>query len=161
MWRQGRNSQENNNIALGQGPGSPSRDTHNEICELFCRYRWEELTVCCPQALRPQTPWNQEVDDADSHLPHHQPVRRTSTSCSRPLWTTTIKLLTTHLQGGTHSFEGISPLWPPLPAKAIKLLFSTSPKTLSRRFNSVYRDTEAGFGFSGDDNDNDDKKYNS
>ena len=41
------------------------------------------------------------------------------------------------LQVGTHSFEGISPLWPPLPGKAIKLFFSTSPKTLSLRFNSV------------------------
>ena len=37
----------------------------------------------------------------------------------------------------THSFESISPLWPPLPDKAIKLLFSTSPKTLSPRFNLV------------------------
>ena len=35
------------------------------------------------------------------------------------------------LQNRTCSFEGISPLWPPLPGKAIKLLFSTSPKTLS------------------------------
>ena len=35
---------------------------------------------------------------------------------------------TTHynLRVGTHSFEGISLLWPPLPGKAIKLLFSTS-----------------------------------
>ena len=41
------------------------------------------------------------------------------------------------LQVGTHSFEGISPLWPPLPGKAIKLFFSTSPKTLSLRNNSV------------------------
>ena len=38
------------------------------------------------------------------------------------------------LQGGVQSFEGISPLWPPLPGKAIKLLFSTSPKTLSLHF---------------------------
>ena len=38
---------------------------------------------------------------------------------------------------GTHSFEGIIPLWPPLPDKAIKLSFSTSPKTLSPRFNLV------------------------
>ena len=28
----------NNSVALGQGPGSPSRDTHNNIFELFCRY---------------------------------------------------------------------------------------------------------------------------
>ena len=29
------------------------------------------------------------------------------------------------LQGGTHSSEGISPLWPPLPGKAIKLFYFT------------------------------------
>ena len=39
------------------------------------------------------------------------------------------------LQGATHSFEGTSPLCPPLPGKAIKLFFSTSPKTLSLRFD--------------------------
>ena len=31
-------------------------------------------------------------------------------------------------QVGTHSFEGISSLWPPLPGKVIKLLFSTPLK---------------------------------
>ena len=41
------------------------------------------------------------------------------------------------LQVRTHGFEGISPLWPPLSGKGIKLFFSTSPKTLSPRFNSV------------------------
>ena len=40
------------------------------------------------------------------------------------------------------SFDGIIPLWPPLPGKAIKLFFSTSAKALSLRINSVsgYRD---------------------
>ena len=41
------------------------------------------------------------------------------------------------LQGGSHGFEGISPLWPPLPGKAIKkktILFFTSPKTLVSMF---------------------------
>ena len=41
------------------------------------------------------------------------------------------------LQVGPHSLEGISSLWPPLPGKAIKLFFPTSPQTLSPRFNSV------------------------
>ena len=40
---------------------------------------WEKLTACCPQALRLHTGWNQ-VDDADSQLPHHQSVRKMSTS---------------------------------------------------------------------------------
>ena len=39
-------------------------------------------------------------------------------------------------QGETHGFEGISQLWPPLPGKAIMLSFSTSPQTLSLRFDS-------------------------
>ena len=41
-----------------------------------------------------------------------------------------------HFQG-QDSFQGISPLWPPLPGKAIKLFFSTSPKLLSPRSNSL------------------------
>ncbi|XP_066887074.1 uncharacterized protein [Kogia breviceps] len=41
---------------------------------------WKKLTVCCPQACRPWTGWNRKVDDADSRLPHHQPIRRVSTS---------------------------------------------------------------------------------
>ena len=38
---------------------------------------------------------------------------------------------------GAHSFEGIRPMCPPLPGKAIKLFFSTSPRTLSWRFTPV------------------------
>ena len=43
---------------------------------------------------------------------------------------------------GDTGFEGISPLWPPLPGKAVKLFCSTSPKTLSQRLDSalVYRE---------------------
>ena len=37
------------------------------------------------------------------------------------------------LQEGTHSFEGISPLWPPLPGKAIKLSFSTSLPPIQKK----------------------------
>ena len=54
--------------------------------ELFCRnwnpHRWKELTVCYPQALRPQISWNQKVDDVDSWLPHLQPIRWMSRSWS-------------------------------------------------------------------------------
>ena len=47
-------------------------------------------------------------------------------------------------QVGTHGFEGMSLLCPPLPGEAIQLFFSTSPKTLSLRFDLalVYRETE-------------------
>ena len=51
------------------------------------------------------------------------------------------------LQVGTHSLEGISPLWPPLTGKAIKLFFSVSPKLCLRDLIRC-RGTEAGFGFS-------------
>ena len=36
-----------------------------------------------------------------------------------------------------HSFEGISPLWPPLSGKAIQLFFSTSSQTRSLCFYSA------------------------
>ena len=47
-------------------------------------------------------------------------------------------------QVGTLGLEGISLLCPPLPGKAVKLSFSTSPKTLSLRFDlaSVHREVE-------------------
>ena len=38
-------------------------------------------------------------------------------------------------QMGTHGFESMSPLWPSLPGKAIKLSFSASPEILSLRFD--------------------------
>ena len=59
-------------------------------------------------------------------------------SWSHPLWTITVKFLT------AHGFEGISPLWSPLPGKVIKRSSSASPKTLSPRFNSApgYREAE-------------------
>ena len=55
--------------------------------ELFCRYwnplsRWKKLTVCSPQACRPQRGWNQEVGDTDFQLLNHQPIRRMSMSWS-------------------------------------------------------------------------------
>ena len=47
-------------------------------------------------------------------------------------------------QVGTHFFTAMSPLWPSLTGKALKLFFSTSPRTLSLRFNltPVYREAE-------------------
>ena len=39
--------------------------------------RWEKLTVCCPQAHRPQRDWNRKVNEPDLN---HQPVGRMSMS---------------------------------------------------------------------------------
>ena len=70
--------------------------------------RWKKLTVCCPQAHRPQTDWKQKADGADSQLPHHQPIRRVSTSWPRPPSSLDPYYKTPHypLQVGTHSFWG-------------------------------------------------------
>lgn len=109
-----RKKKRNNRKALCQGPGSPSRDKHNNTFELFCRYRntrWEKLTASCLQAYRPQTGWNQKMGDADSQLEQHQPVGRMPTGWSCPLWTISIKLLNTR-SGLQHTFEGISLMWP-------------------------------------------------
>ena len=93
--------------------------------------------VCCPQACRPQTGRNQKIDDADSYLPHHQPIRRMSMSRSHPLRRTmAVQLLATHSRSGHTVLRALAHC-PRLPGKAIKLFFSTSPKTLSPRFNSV------------------------
>ena len=52
-WSETREKQ--TRAALGEGPVSPSRDTHNTIFELF----W------------PQTSLNLKADDTDSYLPQH------------------------------------------------------------------------------------------
>ena len=86
-----------------------------------------------PTSTRPQTSWNQKVDDADSHLPHKQPIRRMSMSWSRPFWTTAINLTTRSRSWHTvlRALACCGPLC------LTKQFFSTSPKTLSPRFNLV------------------------
>ena len=102
-----------------------------------------------PTACGPQTSWNLKVDDADAYLPPHQPIRRMSTSWSRPRWTITIKLLTILSKLRHIVFRGKRPPCPPLPGKVRKLSFSTAPKTLSPRFDSalVYREAELSASF--------------
>ena len=105
---------------------------------MFCRYSHKaEVNSMLPINTRPQTSWSQKFDYADSPLTHHQPIRRMSMNYSGPpLWTITMRLLTTHSRAG-HSLTGISPPWLRLPGKAIKQFFSTSPKTLSPHFHSA------------------------
>ena len=133
MWDQGGAVKRNSSIAVGQSPGSPLRDPHSNSFELFSDIetptRLEKLTLCWPQALRPQTGWNQ-VDLADSPLPHHQPVRRMSMSWSCPLWSITIKLLT------TLSKFGLYPVVAPFACQSNKGILST-PKSLCPSLNSV------------------------
>ena len=65
--------------------------------------RWRELTVCYPQALRPQLGWNQKVDDVDSWLPHHHPIRWMSRS-----WSHTAPHHTPHLTLSLKIFTSMS-----------------------------------------------------
>ena len=96
--------------------------------------RWERLTVRCPLRYRSQIGWNRLVMLTPT-WPHHQPSevpKLTMPSslnhyCETPHYP---------LHVGTHSFKGMSPLWAPLPGKAIKLSFYFTPN-LSSRFNSV------------------------
>ena len=53
----------------------------------------------------------------------------------------TIKLLTIPLQGGSHSLECISPLWPPLPGSTIKVTLFYFTPNLSLCFYSAPENT--------------------
>ena len=84
-----------------------------------------ELSAAHKQGDRPQTGWNQ-LDEADSQLPHHQAIRRMPTNWSHlPLWTHDDKTPLCPFQVRTQ-FWGRSLLWSSLPGKVIKLFFSTS-----------------------------------
>ena len=139
MQRQGRNRQE----TIVQPSGrvlAPPQGIHitislSSFADTETPTRWEKLTVCCPQACRPQTGWNRRLIMLPLTSPptnqknvHKLIMPCLNHNCKSPHYP---------LQVGTHSSEGIRPLQPPLPGKAIKLFFSTSPKTLSLIFNSV------------------------
>ena len=86
-----------------------------------------------------------KVDDADSHLAHHQTIRAMSV-CELIKSSLNHYYKTCHYlpQVGTLGFEGISLLCPTLPGKTIKLFFSTSLQTWSPRFDmaQMYREAE-------------------
>ena len=126
--------------AVGQGLGSP-QGIHRKIwlshsADTESPSRWEKLTVCCPQAGRPQTNWNRRM----MRLTPTFLTANQSEECSwadhtlsEPLrWNTLPRPPGQHTQ-----FEGIRLLRSSLPGRAIKLFFSTSPQTLSLRFNLV------------------------
>ena len=94
----------------------------------------EEADGMLSQACRAQSSCNQKVDDADSHLPHHPPIT-THRKNAHELITLSLNHFykTSHcsLQVGTHSYEGISPLWPLLPWQSNKdILFYFAPSPL-------------------------------
>ena len=97
--------------------------------------------VCCLQACRPL---DVKVDDADSYLTSPPTKQKNVHQLITPSFNNYYKMSHYLLRVGTRGFDSISPLWPPLPGKVKKLAFSTSPKTLSPRFNSapLYREGE-------------------
>ena len=104
----------NNSAALGQGPGSASRDTHNNIFKLFCRTKtptkWKmfqreghslitsKLTRKSPEARL------KEYRPCTHPDPYQQPRPRSIA----------IKRLTKSSQVGGHSFSGHEPVLSPL-----------------------------------------------
>ena len=128
-WRQERKSQKKQKKILGQGPLVPPQGIHKTIYELFCGY-WKKLMVSTHKHMGPRP-----VGTRGWYCwlsPHHQPIGRMSTTLFDHYYKASHYLC----HAWTHSFEGISPWWSPLPSKATKL-YSISPKTLSPRFNCV------------------------
>ena len=104
MQRQGRNSQNKQYCSLGAGSSFPLKEYTSCFTDTETSIRWEKLTVSCPPANRSQTGWTDKIDDADSHLPQHHPVRRMSMSWWHPLWIITIKHLTAPSRSGLTGF---------------------------------------------------------
>ena len=129
--RQGRNNQEQ---PWGEDlfPHQQIHTTMSLSCfadtETPCR--WEKLKWCAHKHVDPR-PFGTEGWWCwlllTSPPTHQKNVHELITPSLNIYYKTSHNLL----QVGTHSFEGISLLWPPLPGKVIKLSFSTSPKTLS------------------------------
>ena len=101
--------------------------------------RWEKLTVFCPQALRCQIGWNGWcwllITSPPSNQKNvHELIIPSLNHCYKTSCST--------LQGKTHSIEGVSPLHPPLPGKALQLFlgffFRLHSKLVSLRFNLVW-----------------------
>lgn len=78
-------------------PRSSSRDIDNNLMciwvvlqKLKLLPRYKMLTTHWLQAYRPQTGWNQKVDDRDSQnitlSPHHQTIKRISMNWPQSLW---------------------------------------------------------------------------
>ena len=120
----------NNSATMSQGPGSPARDTHSSIFELFCRC-WTYM-YAAHKHIDPRLVGTRRL----KMLTHTYLITNQSEECS---WVDHALLLDPLLRplGQDIQFWGHSPLCPPLPGKAIKLFFSTSPKTLSPKFNLV------------------------
>ena len=104
--------------------GSHSWDIQNVISELFCRIKTptKDRTWCSILCSREGhssliITWCQMIYGLKECGPCTHP------DSYQQLYLRTARLLTASTRVGTHSFEGISPLWPSLPGKAIMLFF--------------------------------------
>ena len=83
------------------------------------------------QKHKHKTGWSQRTDDAWNFTLISTNLRSVRELIT-PWSLNTIKLLLTiHPQGESHSLEAVSPLWPPLPRKAIKAPLVLHPKLFS------------------------------
>ena len=118
------------------------------IFELLWRY-WDphqmgEVSRVLPTSRKTPGQSEPKVDDADSHWPHHQPIGRMSLSWLHPLWTITVKLLTTPPSEDT-VLQALA-LCGPFASQSNKaILFYFTQNSMSPRFNLVLG-AGAGFG---------------
>ena len=112
----------------------PSQRIHTKnylwaICREWNPHQVGEANCVLPTSTRPQSGWNQ---NRWCWCPHTSSPTSQKNVQELNHYSLNHYYKTSYypLQMGTHSFEGIRPLWPPLPGKAIKLFFSTSFQTL-------------------------------
>ena len=125
-------------VALRQGPGSTSRDTPNNISELFIELNTPTNGRCQHSSFQ-RRPLKARLKVPEKLIKRLPETRlKQCRPCAHPEpypWTITIKLLTKSSWVGTTIFQDRGLLCPLFPGKTIKLFFSTSPKTL--RFDSA------------------------
>ena len=112
--------------------------------ELFCRYfhHLEEVNWCCPQAHRPQTIWNQKVDDPDSQLSHYQPIGVHKLVATHSL--DTLRLVANHSRAGHTVLRALTHCGPLCLAKQENYSFLLHPK-LCLQDSNQHRCSEAEF----------------
>ena len=136
---------------LATGPPEKSQNLHFKIftisahchlCQHYsCLNSWWFLFACkssvhvtvhpSPLDGRWSLDWR-NAQHTHTHTHTHTHIHRDKSLSTTPPLDCKTPPPPTPLQIGTHSFEGISQLWPPLPGQGIKLFFSTdtSPQTV-------------------------------
>jgi len=115
----------NNSETLGQGPGSISRDTPNNISELFIELNTPTNGRCQHSSFQ-RRPLNVRLKELEKLIKRLPEVRlKECRPCTHPEpypWTITIKLLTKSSWVGTHNFSGQGPTVSPFSWKSNKAI---------------------------------------